>query len=48
MADTNLLKGLTNKSPAAPSEKPKGPSVNQDATRTSVAPQPKSLGPRCA
>lgn len=48
MPEGNILKGLTNKSPSAPSEKPKGPSVNQDATRTGTAPSSKTLGPRTA
>ncbi len=30
-----------------PSEKPKGSSVDSDAVRTSTAPTPKTLGPRC-
>ncbi len=49
MAD--LLKGLTNKSPSAcdaSTKLPKGPSVNSEAVRTSVSPQPKTLGPRTA
>jgi hypothetical protein len=43
-----LLDGLKDRSPAAPSEKPKGKSVDSEATRTSTAPSPKTLGPRCA
>lgn len=49
MAD--LLKGLTNSSPSATDKStqlPKSPSVNNEAVRTSVASQPKTLGPRCA
>lgn len=42
-----LLDGLKDRSPAAPSEKPKGGSVNDNATRKSTAPTPKTLGPRC-
>lgn len=45
---TSLYEGLKNHSPAAPSEKPKGPSVNADATRKGVASTPKTLGPRTA
>ena len=41
-----LKEGLKNMSPEAPKEKAKGPSVNQDAKRTSTAPTPKTLGPR--
>lgn len=48
MPKIDLHAGLTNKSPSAPSEKPKGPSVNQDATRTGTAPSSKTLGPRTA
>lgn len=47
-ATSNLMEGLKNMSPKAPSETPKGPSVNKDATRGSVAPTPKTLGGRCA
>lgn len=46
MAD--LKEGLKDRSPAAPSEKPKGGSVDSDATRSGTAPSPKSLGPRTA
>lgn len=41
-----LLQGLKNRSPAAPSAVPSGPSVDKGATRKSTAPTPKSLGPR--
>lgn len=34
--------------PAAPSEKPKGGSVNSDTTRSKTAPTPSTLGPRVA
>lgn len=43
---TDLHAGLKTMSPKAPSETPKGPSVNADSTRGSVAPTPKTLGPR--
>lgn len=43
-----MLDGLTNRSPEAPSEKPKGESVDKDATRSTPAKSPKSLGPRSA
>lgn len=49
MADNNA--GMTNRSPKAEDSStklPTGPSVNQDATRSSTAPTPKSLGPRTA
>lgn len=44
-----MLKGMTNKSPSATdaSTKPKGGSVDSDATRTSVA-SGHTLGPRNA
>lgn len=48
MNSSDLHAGLTNKSPKAPSETPKGPSVNADATRDSTAPTPGTLGGRCA
>ena len=47
----DILKGLKNSSPSATDKStqlPKGPSVNSEAVRTSVAPGPKTLGPRCA
>lgn len=44
----DLKEGLTNRSPAAPDEKPKGGSVNDGATRSAPAASPKSLGPRTA
>lgn len=45
---SDLHSGLTNKSPKAPSEKPKGPSVDADACRESVAPSQPTIGGRCA
>lgn len=48
MNSSDLHKGLTNRSPKAPSETPKGASVDSDSTRDSVAPSPKTLGDRCA
>lgn len=48
MAKSSMLEGLTNRSPDPPSEKPKGGSVNDDATRSATAKGPKSLGPRSA
>ena len=47
----DILKGLTNKSPSATdasTKLPKGPSVNSESTRSSVAPSPGTLGPRSA
>lgn len=46
----NLLKGLTNKSPEAcdSSMKLGKTSVNSEATRSETAPQPATIGPRCA
>lgn len=44
----NLLAGLTNRSPAAPSDTCKGSSVDKDAVRSGTASTPKSLGPRSA
>lgn len=46
-----MLDGLTNKSPKATDSSTKPPSsgsVNDDATRSGVAPTPKTLGPRTA
>ena len=43
---SQLLKGLKDRSPAAPSATPKGGSVNAGATLKSTAPTPKTLGPR--
>lgn len=51
MAKLGLHDGLKNSSPSASDKStslPKGPSVNQDATRSSVAPTQPTLGPRCA
>jgi len=49
-AVTDLKKGLVNRSPEASdaSTKLKGGDLNANAIRTSVAPTPKSLGPRQA
>lgn len=47
----SIHEGLTNKSPSSSDKStqlPKGPSVNQDATRTSTASTPATLGPRTA
>ena len=44
-------KGMKNHSPSASdasTKLPKGPSVNQDATRSATAPTQPTLGPRCA
>ena len=43
-----LLDGLTKSSPPPPTEKPRGGSVNDEPTRSSVAPTPSTLGERCA
>jgi len=45
---TDLHKGLVDRSPKFPdkSMKLKGGSVNDDTTRSSVAPTPRGLGPR--
>gem|GEM_PF-6786242 len=51
MAKLGLHDGLKNQSPSAEdasTKLPKGPSVNQDATRTGPAPTQPTLGPRCA
>lgn len=45
---SDLHAGLTNKSPKAPSEKPKGASVDSDACRESTATSQATLGPRTA
>ncbi len=45
---SDLHAGLTNKSPKAPSAKPSGPSVDSDATRSSVATNSGTLGGRTA
>lgn len=45
---SDLHAGLVNKSPKAPSETPKGPSVDSDSTRSSVAKTPSTIGGRCA
>jgi hypothetical protein len=47
---TKLHEGLKNESPSstdASTKLPKSPSVNEP-TRTSTAPTPPTLGPRCA
>lgn len=44
----DLHKGLKNRSPKAPTETPKGGSVDKDATRSSTAPTPRTIGPRDA
>lgn len=48
--DGNLLKGLTRKNPSASdaSTRLPGKNIDQDATRSSTAPTPKTLGPRTA
>lgn len=43
-----LHAGLKNRSPAAPSETPKGGSVNDSPTRSGTASTPRTLGPRTA
>lgn len=48
MKGTTLKGGLKDRSPMAPKEKPKGPSVNKNPNRSGVAPTPKTLGPRYA
>ena len=45
---TDLHAGLTNKAAKAPSETPKGASVDSDTTRSKTAPSQGTLGPRCA
>ena len=48
---TDLLKGLSTKSPSATDKSTKmtgGGSVNSDTTRKGTAPTPKTLGPRNA
>lgn len=41
-------KGMTNRSPSAVEPKPKGPSVNSEATRSKVGVQAPTIGPRAA
>lgn len=51
MSKISLHDGLKNQSASASDKStqlPKGPSVNQDATRSSTAPTQPTLGPRCA
>lgn len=50
MAEKGLLTGLSKKSPPAcdSSHKHPGGSVDNDTTRSSTAPTPKTLGERCA
>lgn len=45
---TSLHSGLKNRSPKAPKAQVSGPSVSGDATRSSTASTPKTLGPRVA
>lgn len=45
---TDLKEGLKDRSPAPPSDKPKGESVDANATRSKPAASPKTLGPRSA
>lgn len=44
---TSMHQGMKNRSPAAPSAKPQGGSVNTDTTRSATA-KSHSLGPRSA
>lgn len=44
----DLHDGLTNRSPSAPDDKPKGKSVDDGATRDKAAATPKPIGPRTA
>lgn len=44
----SLHAGMKNRSAKAPSEKPKGGSVNSEPTRSKTAPTPRTLGPRNA
>ena len=47
--DTSIhQKGMKNSSPSAVEPKPKGASVNSDATRSKVGVQPPTIGPRVA
>lgn len=48
--DTNLLKGMTNKSPPDKDKSTHWPAanINSDAVRSSTAKTPKTLGPRTA
>ncbi len=50
MADTNLHAGLKNRSPSATDKSTKlpGKNIDQDATRSSTAKTPGTLGPRTA
>jgi hypothetical protein len=50
MADTNLHKGMTNRSPKATdaSTRLPGKNIDSDATRGSTAKTPRTLGPRNA
>jgi hypothetical protein len=41
-------KGMKRQEPDPPSQKPKGPSVDSEATRSSTAATPGTLGPRAA
>lgn len=42
----DMHKGMKNVSPKAPSETPKGKSVDADATRSATRSNQKTLGPR--
>lgn len=48
--ESNLLKGLKNKSPSSSdaSTKLPGKNIDSDSTRGSTAPTPRTLGPRTA
>jgi hypothetical protein len=49
MVETTLKqKGMKDRSPKAPSDKPKGGSVDSETTRKETARTPATLGPRCA
>lgn len=43
-----LHDGLSNHSPSAVEDKPKGGSVNSEPTRSKVGEQAPTIGPRCA
>lgn len=47
---TDMLKGLKNRSPSATDASTRAPAKNidKDATRSSTAPTPRTLGPRNA
>jgi len=51
MTKSDMLSGLTNKSPSAEDKStqlPKGPGVNSESTRKDIAPNQPTIGPRCA